>query len=135
MWDSRSNSQMTLHRSWVVLVCLVLFSGCVSVAKLGDSPEEVRSVIREGEILRAGDRVVLETTKKREVEFKVSQIDERAIRGDGNEVFIDDVVAAERRRTTLIGKFLWIYGGSMGIPIAIGLILASLNVILASVQD
>lgn len=133
MSDSPTNSHMILHRSWIVLGCLVLFSGCVSVAKLGGSPEYVRSVIREGEVVRAGDRVTLETTKQREVKFSVSQIDERAIRGDGNEVFIDDVVAAERRRTTTLGKFFWIYGGSLAVPITVGLVIVPLGAILGAV--
>ena len=89
--------QLVVCRGCVLLLGLLLFSGCMVSSKLQSGPDELHNAIRNGEIVKQGDNVVLETASGAEVSFVIEKIGENTIHGEGQVVRIEDIVSLQKR--------------------------------------
>lgn len=94
-----------------VFVAVTSFGGCMSVKKVDQPPEAIRENIRNGGLIRPGDRVAVVSVSQGERIFVVSEVDDDNIRGEGVEMPIDDVVALQRHSIDPVRTGLAIYGG------------------------
>ena len=75
----------------------LLLGGCTSLKPVELPPEEVRSQVRNGQIVRAGERVSLTTQDGTTHVFEVLEVTDRVVRGAAIDVPIDSIVSV---RTT-----------------------------------
>jgi hypothetical protein len=94
-----------------VLFVVASLGGCVNIEKVHQPPGTLRENIRQGELIRAGDRIAVVSSSLGERIFVVTEVDQEAIRGKGIEVPIDDVVALETRALDPVRTGLALYGG------------------------
>ncbi|MCY3623933.1 MAG: hypothetical protein OXH68_19760 [Gammaproteobacteria bacterium] len=83
----------------------------MSVKKVDQPPEAIRENIRNGGLIRPGDRVAVVSVSQGERIFVVTEVDDDNIRGEGLEMPIDDVVALEKRSIDPVRTGLAIYSG------------------------
>ena len=87
----------------VGLTACILMAGCVTTRTVEATPEQLRQDIRSGELVEPGDRVSVVTAMIGERTFRVTEVNQDVIRGDGIEVAIDDVVALQTHKVD-VGK-------------------------------
>jgi hypothetical protein len=75
--------------------------------------EELQAQIREGTLIRPGDRVRLVTEDEQEYRFEVTSVDRQWIGGDDIRVPIDEVIAVRTREFSK-GKTALLAAGSAG---------------------
>lgn len=96
--DSRTDSSTML----VFPLVLLLVSGCTSAEKLEYPPESLRDAIRRGEVVQPGDRVAITLVSGGEQVLVISEIDDDTIRSADAEVPIEEVIALEKRKFSLV---------------------------------
>ena len=94
-----------------MVVALLLLWGCTTVQRASLPPDALQDGIRAGELVKAGDRIAVLTVSRGEREFVVTDVGEDVIRGDGEEVSIDDVVGLEVRKVAPGRTALAVFGG------------------------
>ena len=92
-------------RSLVVfpLILSLLVAGCTSWRSVELPVGDMRTRIRAGELVSAGDEVMITTATGQEHTFKVVSVDQDTIRGESVVVRIDDI-AAMRMQQVSSGK-------------------------------
>lgn len=100
----------------LLLVAMLIASGCTTLQSTQLPPDELRDGIRDGSLVKLGDEISVVTTDGREHLFDVRGVDQDAIRGelaDGEEavVAIDDVVALRTHQTERIRTSYAVLGG------------------------
>ena len=94
------------------LIACTLMSGCVTTRTMDMTPEQLREDIRSGELVKSGDHVSVVTATIGERVFRVTEVDQDVIRGEGIEVAIDDVVSLQTREVHA-GKTALAVGGTL----------------------
>ena len=84
----------------------LLLGGCTSLQLVDSSPEELRGQVRNGQIMRPGERVSLTTEDGTTHVFEVLEVTDRAVRSDAVDVPIESIVSvrtmqADPARTVL----------------------------------
>lgn len=75
----------------------LLLGGCTSLQPVDLPPQEVRGQVRDGQIVRLGERVSLTADDGTTHVFEVLEVTDLAVRGDAVDVPIDSIVSV---RTT-----------------------------------
>lgn len=88
----------------LILFALLSLFGCMSDQRFEGPPTVLRDAIRNGEAVRAGEHVSIVTATRGELLFRVTEVDQDAVRGDGVEVPIDDIVALQVRTVDVAGS-------------------------------
>jgi len=83
----------------VVLLVVVTLPACTTLRPTPGTPEELRTLIREGGLVHAGDRVKVTAADQSVHEFRVDNLDvaNGVMVGRGETVPIADVVALKKR--------------------------------------
>ncbi len=89
-----------------VAATALLLGGCTSLKPVELPPEELREQVRNGQIVRPGERVSLTTDDGTTHVFDVLEVTGSAVRGDAVDVPIDSIVSvrtpqADPARTAL----------------------------------
>jgi hypothetical protein len=92
------------------LACL----SCTSLRPVSGSSEEIQQEILSGRLLKAGDRVRLVTSDGAEHQFRIAKVDieQGIIAGQGDQVSITQIAAAQKR------EFSWIKNGALIVGLA-----------------
>ncbi len=107
---------------WKVVTCLLavgaLSVGCTTVKPSQLPPDALRSGIRSGTLIQAGDQVSVVTVDGAEHGIKVSTVTADAIQGESPEhgfvtVAIDDVVALRKREVEPVRTTFVALGGAL----------------------
>lgn len=85
-------------RTLAVLAALVVCVGCTTLKPVAGTPADLREKIASGQILKAGDRVLIVTTDAKPHRFAVTAIQAGVIQGKGESVPIDQVASLQKRR-------------------------------------
>jgi hypothetical protein len=85
-------------RRMVFLGLLVICGGCTTLRPIEGSPTELRQRINSGELLKAGDRVLIVTTDDKAHRFAVTGIESGLIEGRADSVPVDHVARLEKRQ-------------------------------------
>ena len=84
----------------ILLAALSLGSGCMATHSPDLPPETLQREIREGNLIEAGDSVVL-TTGSGRVQIDVTEVTPEVVRGDGASVAIEEIVTLGNRRLSV----------------------------------
>ncbi len=95
----------------VVLIILIV-SGCSTMKPVEMPPDRVQQKISAGEVLSIGDKVKIATRDGEVHQFKVTEINDQQIQGDGIEIPIDEIVAVETKEFSL-GKTAALTSGTV----------------------
>lgn len=108
-----------LDRLVGVAAALTLASlcGCMNVQKIHQPPATLQENIRNGELVRPGDRIAVVTTSQGERILIVTEVNKDSIRGEGVVVPIDEVVALEKREISAGSTALAALGIYMLLPV------------------
>jgi hypothetical protein len=82
----------------VLFALLTVCTGCTTLRPIEGSPTELRQRLDSGELLKAGDRVVIVTTDAKTHRFAIKSIDAGLIRGRSESVPIELVFAVKQRQ-------------------------------------
>lgn len=85
-------------RNLFVLAALMICAGCTTLRPIAGTPTELREKIGSGQLLKAGDRVLIVTTDDKPHRFAVMSIDAGIIQGKTDSVPIDQVASLQKRR-------------------------------------
>ena len=109
----------------VVFFALLALAGCISSQKLDQPPTSLREAIRNGELVEPGQHVTVVSTSRGELGFRVTEIDQNAIRGKDVEVPIEDIVALRTRRVDLLATAGFVAGAYalIGVGVFLGVLL------------
>ena len=77
----------------VIIICV----GCTSLQPLDKTPTELRQRINSGELLKAGDRVSIETTDLKMHEFVITGVAPGVIEGKRTSIAVDQIILVEKR--------------------------------------
>ncbi|MDE0039680.1 MAG: hypothetical protein OXU77_19300 [Gammaproteobacteria bacterium] len=88
----------------VMLFALLSMAGCISIEKFEEPPPILREAIRNGDLVTPGQHVSVVTTSRGELEFRVTHVDRKVIRGEEVEVPIKEVVALQTRRIDFLAS-------------------------------
>ncbi len=94
------------------LLIILMVSGCTSMKPVEMSPDQVQQKIAAGEVLGVGDKVKIATSDDQIHKFKVTEVTDQKVRGDGIEVPIDEIVAVETKKFSL-GKTAALTSGTV----------------------
>lgn len=97
--------------SVVVVMAVALVCGCSTMKPVEMPPEQVQQRISEGEIVEVGDTIKIATADDAVYKFKVTELTDLMIGGDGVDIPIDQVVAIETKEFSL-GKTAAFAGGA-----------------------
>jgi predicted small lipoprotein YifL len=117
---------------WTI-ACLMMASlhACTSMKPVDSPPAELAAKIRQGGVLHVGDEVTIVTRDGQKKHFKVTGIDDDMVRGDKENVAIDDVAALQTKEISL-GNTALLAGGVVGSLYVILIIAGSLLVLAAA---
>ncbi len=85
-------------RTFFALAALMVCAGCTTLKPVAGTPTELREKIDSGQLLKAGDRVLIVTTDDKPHRFAVTTIEAGIIQGRRDSVPIDQVAALQKRR-------------------------------------
>jgi hypothetical protein len=85
-------------RRIIVLAAIISCAGCTTLRPIEGTSTELQQRIDSGELLKAGDRVVIVTTDNKTHRFAVTGIAAGLIEGKADSVPVDQVVSLERRQ-------------------------------------
>ena len=102
----------------ILMLVLLVLGGCMSVQKIDLPPEGLQDGIRNGGVVRPGDRIAVVSENQGEQVFVVTAVDQNVIRGESVEVPIEDVVTLEKRSVAPVRTGLAVYGGAFLVGIA-----------------
>ena len=88
----------------LILFALLSLSGCMTDQRFEGPPTVLRDAVRNGEAVRAGDHVSIVTATRGELVFRVTEVNQHAVRGAGIEVPINDIVALQVRQVDVAGS-------------------------------
>ena len=97
----------------VIITCV----GCTSLRPIAGTPAELRQRINSGEMLRAGDRVSIETTDLKMHEFVITGLTPGIIEGKKTSISVDQIILLEKREYSpaktwaLVGAVVLVVGG------------------------
>ena len=107
--------QATMKTTAAIAVFAFLLGGCASLQAVDAPPEQVREQVRAGQIARPGERVTVTTEDGRTHEFEVVEVTDRAVRGDGAEVPIDEIVGVRATRADPARIALAVVGAAVAV--------------------
>ena len=84
-------------RSFLVIVIVLMTSGCTTLKPVEMSPEELQQKIAAGEIIEVGDKVKVVTADGTVHKFEVSEITADRVSGKDVELPVADIIAVETR--------------------------------------
>ena len=99
-------------------------AGCTTLRPIEGNPADLRQRISSGELLKAGDRVLIVTTDQKEHRFTVKSVGAGLIDGPAESIPIEQISALEKRQFSR-GKSIALVGGLLG-GAALGLIVYGL---------
>lgn len=82
----------------LVLAALMVCAGCTTLKPVAGTAPELREKIDSGQLLKAGDRVLIVTTDAKAHRFAVTTIQAGVIQGKNDSVPIDQVASVQKRR-------------------------------------
>lgn len=83
---------------------LLSLVGCISTQKFEKPPSVLQDAIRNGELVAPGQHVSIVTISRGELEFRVTEVDRNAIRGEELEIPIEDIVALRTRKIDFLAS-------------------------------
>lgn len=111
-------------RGALLTTVLVSCAGCTTLRPIEGNPADLRQRISSGELLKAGDRVLIVTTDQKEHRFTVKSVGAGLIDGPAESIPIEQISALEKRQFSR-GKTIALVGGVLG-GAALGLIVYGL---------
>ena len=81
-----------------LIVLLIICTACTSLRPIEGSPTELRQRINSGDLLKAGDRVVIVAADGRAHRFAIKSISAGLIQGRSQSVPIDQVSSLQQRQ-------------------------------------
>ncbi len=81
-----------------VAAIALLLGGCTSLKPVESPPEELREQVRNGQIVRPGERVSLTTDDGATHVFDVLEVTDSAVRGDAVSIPVDSIVSVRTQR-------------------------------------
>lgn len=109
----------------LLIIVIVLGSGCTSLTPVEMSPEQLHERIAVGDVVQVGSSVRIVTADGIDHKFKVTAISDERILGKDVEVNITDIVALETREFSA-GKTT-VLAGSSALVAILALMAASLT--------
>jgi hypothetical protein len=106
-------------KRFIVLVVVVNLVACTTLRPIDGTTTELQQHISSGEVLRAGDRVLIVTKDSKTHRFTITAITADLIVGKTDSVPVDQVVSVEKREFSraktllLIGGFAVVVGGAV----------------------
>lgn len=91
---------------------MLLITGCTTLKHVEFSPGQLQEGIPAGGVIQVGDSVVITTADRNQHKFEVTSISDGHVAGNNIEVPIADIVAIEKRETS-VAKTLALVGGSV----------------------
>lgn len=123
------NRQM-IFRSMALVTLLALAGGCTTLKRVDMEPSTLRNELRAGGVIQEGDHVTVVSEVQGDRTFVVTDVDGEAIRGQADEVPINEVLIVEQRKFAPIrtGGALWT--GSILVTVTLGALYLFLGVLL-----
>jgi hypothetical protein len=113
-----------LFAAALLTTALLSCAGCTTLRPIEGSPIVLRERINSGELLKAGDRILLVTTDQREHRFTVKSVGAGHIDGPSDSIPVEQISAVQKRQFSR-GKTIALVGGLMG-GVALGLLVYGL---------
>jgi hypothetical protein len=96
----------------ILLTVVICHAGCTTLRPVDGTLDELRSRISAGELLEAGDRVVIVTTDERTHKFRVRRVADGVIEGAADRVRVNHLASLEKREFSR-AKTLSLVGGAI----------------------
>ncbi len=114
----------------LILIGGLLLGACTSMRSLELPPGELRSGIRNGELVSPGDRISVVTTDGKSHTLQVVTITNQAIQGQSASIPINEIITLRTRQTNNAGKNTALaVGGSLAAIWIIGSLAAAAAII------
>ncbi|MCY4656726.1 MAG: hypothetical protein OXC80_07905 [Gammaproteobacteria bacterium] len=110
--------QGSIMKALVLSAFVVLLGGCMSMRSVDLSPGEVREQVRAGQFARPGDHISVTMLDGSTQAFKVTQVTDRAVRGEGADVPIDSIVSLRRKQIDRTKTALTVVGAVAAVYVA-----------------
>jgi hypothetical protein len=81
----------------LALVVVITCVGCTSLQPIAGAPADLRQRINSGEVLKAGDSVLIETTDLKTHQFVITGFAPGVIEGKKTSIPVDDIIVLEKR--------------------------------------
>ena len=98
-------------RTFFALAALMVCAGCTTLKPVAGTPTELREKIDSGQLLKAGDRVLIVTTDDQPHRFAVTTIEAGIIQGRRDSVPIDRGGCATKTARFSRGKTIALVAG------------------------
>jgi hypothetical protein len=101
----------------VVFAVIITCVGCTSLRPIDGTPAELRQRINSGELLKAGDRVSIETSDLKIHEFVITAFSAGVIEGKRTSISVDQIILLDKRQYsraktwTLVAAVVLVVGG------------------------
>jgi hypothetical protein len=92
-------------RGLTVLALILFCAGCTTLKPVSGTPEDLRRRINAGELVKAGDSVVIGTADGMTHRFEVKGVAGGVVEGRTESVRVDQIVSLEKRAVS-VGKTL-----------------------------
>jgi hypothetical protein len=115
-----------LLTSALLTTVLASSAGCTTLRAIEDSPTDLRQRINSGELLKAGDRIMVITTDQREHRFTIKAVGAGRIDGPSESIPVEQISTLQKRQFSR-GKTIALVGGLVG-GVALGLLVYGLSV-------
>ena len=102
----------------VIFAVITICVGCTSLRPIGGTPAELRQRINSGELVKAGDRVSIETADLKMHEFVITGVASGVIEGKRTSISVDQIILLDKREYSraktwaLVGAVVLVVGGA-----------------------
>jgi hypothetical protein len=110
---------MKCFTAWVLIIIL---GGCTTLRPIGAEQPDFAQRIASGELLKVGDRVVIETKDSQTYEFDVTSLSATSIDGKRWSIPTDQVVSLEKRVVNRKKTFLILGSILLGVAFTVVLV-------------
>src|ERR1700733_4601973 len=108
----------------IVLVAIISCTGCTTLRPIDGTPTELQQRINSGQLLKAGDRVVILTTDHQAHRFAGTGIDAGRIEGKAESIQVNQVVSLDRRQFSRVRTLVLIGCAVLAVGTALAVVAA-----------